>query len=115
MLKNNDDFYLSKTESNSACLLALRSIILSYDSSITETKKYGMPCFCYKSKILCYLWTDKKTDEPYMLMADGHLINHSCLEQGNRSRMKIYRVNPTIDLSREIIEEILEVGIALKM
>jgi len=23
-------------------------------------------CFCYKKKMFCYLWTDKKTDEPYL-------------------------------------------------
>jgi len=29
-------------------LLALRSIILEYHTDITETQKWGMPCFCYK-------------------------------------------------------------------
>lgn len=114
MIREIDAFYLNQEEPNRACLLALRSIILAYDSDISETKKYGMPCFYYQKKILCYLWTDKKTTEPYVLMADGNLIDHPCLEQGSRSRMKIYRVDPSIDLPRELIEEILKIGIMLK-
>ena len=59
-----DNYYLKKEEPNKSCLLALRNIILKQDINITETQKWGMPCFCYKKKMFCYLWTDKKTDEP---------------------------------------------------
>jgi hypothetical protein len=62
MFTELQNFYLKKEEPNKSCLLALRSIILDQDNNITETQKWGMPCFCYKKKMLCYLWTDKKTD-----------------------------------------------------
>jgi len=90
-----DNYYLTKEEPNKSCLLALGSIILGQDENITETKKYGMPCFCYKKKMFCYLWTDKKTGEPYLLMVEGKYLDLPELEQGNRSRMKIFRVNPS--------------------
>jgi hypothetical protein len=31
-----------------------------------------MPCFCYQRKAFCYLWTDKKTANPYILIAEGN-------------------------------------------
>ncbi|MBX2953887.1 MAG: DUF1801 domain-containing protein [Leadbetterella sp.] len=108
-----DSYYLSQEEPGRSCLLALRSLILAQDSHITETQKYGMPCFCYKKKMFCYLWTDKKTGEPYLLMVEGKYLDHPGLEKGDRSRMKIFRVNPANDLTREAIENILQKALDL--
>ncbi len=102
-----DTFYLKKEEPSKSCLLVLRSIILSQDDNVTETRKYGMPCFCYKKKMFCYLWTDKNTDEPYILMVEGKHLDHPMLEEGNRSRMKIFRVNPNEDIPIEVIASLL--------
>lgn len=106
-------WYLNKKEPNKSCLLALRSIILEQDKNITETRKYGMPCFCFKNKMFCYLWTDKKTDEPYLLMVEGEHLSHPKLEKGSRSRMKIFRVNPNKDLPVKTIKEILQKALDL--
>jgi len=40
-----DKYYTSKPEPISSCLLALRKIILNQDELVTETLKYGAPCF----------------------------------------------------------------------
>ncbi|MBL3658611.1 DUF1801 domain-containing protein [Fulvivirga sp. 2943] len=88
--------------------MALRDIILKQDNNIFETMKYGMPCFCYKKKAFCYLWTDKKTKEPYILMVEGKSLKHAVLEQGNRSRMKILRVKSTEDIPEKIITTVLK-------
>ncbi len=76
MIEQLHDYYLNKEEPNKSCLFALRNIILNQDTNITETQKWGMPCFCYKKKIFCYLWIDKKTDEPYILMVEGKYLDH---------------------------------------
>lgn len=107
------NFYLDKDEPQKSCLLALRSIILAQDECISETQKWGMPCFCYKTKILCYLWVDKKTDEPYILFVEGKYLNHPQLEAGSRSRMKIFRVDPNQDLPLEVIKEFLNDALEL--
>ena len=107
------NYYLNKKEPNKSCLLALRSIILNQDTNVTETQKWGMPCLCYKKKMFCYLWTDKKTDEPYILMVEGKYLDHPELEEGNRSRMKIFRVNPNKDLPIKTIELILHKALDL--
>jgi len=107
------NYYQNKIEPNKSCLLALRTIILNQDKNITETRKWGMPCFCYKKKMFCYLWTDKKTDEPYILMVEGKYLDHPELEVGDRTRMKIFRVNPNKDIPVKTIERILQNALAL--
>jgi len=109
----SDNFYLKREEPNKSCLLALRDIILKQDVNLSETRKYGMPCFCYRKNICCYLWVDKKTDEPYILMAEGRYLNHPELETGDRSRMKIFRINPREDLPLTTIQTILQQAILL--
>ena len=89
-------------------MLALQDIILEQHEDLTETQKCGMPCFCFKKKIFCCLWTDKKTDEPNILLVEGKYIDHPELEIGNRSRMKIFRVNPSKDLPINTIELLLK-------
>ena len=110
IIMNTDlnNFYLSKEEPNKSCLLALRDIILRQDEAVSETRKWGMPCFCYRKKMFAYLWTDKKTNEPYILMVEGKHLNHPELEEGNRSRMKILRIDPKADLPIDMIELILK-------
>lgn len=112
-MNNLNDFYLNQKEPNKSCLLTLRQIILDQDENITETRKYGMPCFCYYKKMFCYLWTDKKTNHPYILMVEGNQIEHPDLEQGSRKRMKILPVNPSKDIPVGIVVEVLELGLKL--
>lgn len=58
--------------------------------------------------MFCYLWTDKKTDEPYMLMVEGKYLHHPELEKDDRSRMKIFKVNPNKNLPINKIKSILQ-------
>lgn len=112
-MSNQDNFYLNQQEPNKSCLLAMRNMVLNYDEDITETRKYGMPCFCYKGKMFCYLWVDKKSSEPYFLMVEGNYLNHPDLESGNRSRMKILRINPNKDLPITTIDLIMNQALDL--
>ncbi|MFS4456293.1 DUF1801 domain-containing protein [Maribacter sp. 2304DJ31-5] len=109
----SENYYLDKEEPNKGCLLALRRIILEQDEKITETRKWGMPCFCYGKNIFCYLWTDKKTDEPYLLFVAGKFLDHPELEKGSRSKMKIFRINPHKDLPVKTIELLLNEALNL--
>lgn len=113
MISDTDTYYLNKKEPHKSCLLALRDIILKQDINIYETKKWGMPCFCYHNKMFCYLWTDKKTDEPYLLMVEGKHLKHPNLEEGNRSRMKIFRINPNKDIPIKTVTLILNQALDL--
>ncbi len=113
MINIPDRFYLDQEEPNQSCLLALRSIILRQDIHISETLKWGMPCFSYKKKIFCYLSVDRKTHQPYILMAEGRYLQHPLLEMGDRTRMKILRVDANEDLPLTTIEEVLQEGLGL--
>lgn len=110
---NIDNFYLNKEEPNRSCLLAIRSILLKLNVNVSETKKYGMPCFCFKKKPFCYLWIDKKTTEPYVLFVNGSHLQHAQLETGNRSKMKIFRIDPNKDLPMETLRLLLSKTIEL--
>jgi hypothetical protein len=55
-----DNFYLQQDEPVKGTLLALRESILRQDGDVTGAWKYGMPFFCYKGKMFCYLWMHKK-------------------------------------------------------
>ncbi|MES2679068.1 MAG: DUF1801 domain-containing protein [Bacteroidota bacterium] len=108
-----DNFYLSKEEPLQSCLLALKDIILSQDSDITAEWKYGMPFFCYKGKMFCYLWIHKKTRQPYIGIVEGKRIEHPDLVQEKRSRMKILLLDADKDLPVKIIVQILKQAVAL--
>lgn len=106
-MKEVDNFYLKQEEPTRSCLMALREIILSQDSNITHVLKYGMPFFCYKGKMFCYLWVHKKCQKPYLGIVEGKSIDHPDLIIEKRSRMKIMLFDPTKDLPLETIEMIL--------
>lgn len=103
-----DNFYQSKSDVTKNCLLALRDPILSKDANITEAWKYGMPFFCYKKKMFCYLWTDKKTLQPYLGIVEGCKINHPNLVQEKRAWMKIMRFDADQDLPITAINGLLK-------
>ncbi len=72
-----------------------------------------MPCFCYRKKMFCYLWVDKKTFEPYILFVEGKHLDHPKLEAGKRTRMKIFRINPNKDIPINTIELLLNTALGL--
>lgn len=113
MLKELDQFYLNLNEPQRSCFEALRDIILSLDSEITPEWKYKLPFFYYRGKMFCYLWKDKKTKEPYIGIAKGNELDHPILEQGDRKRMKILRVDPNEDIPKSLIEEVLNSALSL--
>jgi hypothetical protein len=113
MLNQINNFYLNKEEPAKSCLMALREIICRYNDEITEAWKYRMPCFCYKGKPFCYLWKDKETGHPYILMVKGGLIEHSDLVQGSRAKMKILPIDPNLDIPMDSIKEIFDRALEL--
>ena len=113
MLTQLDNFYLQKDEPVRGCLLALREIILKQDENISASWKYGMPFFCYKGKMFCYLWVHKKLLQPYIGIVEGNRIDHPMLIIEKRARMKIMLFEADQDLPVETIEAILKQAIEL--
>lgn len=111
MSQSPEEFYLSQPEPTQSCLFALKDIILDFDNNLKETLKYGMPCFVYKKKHFCYLWTDKKTQEPYILIVEGDNIEHPLLIKGDRKRMKILPINPNENIPLQSIHEIFNLAL----
>jgi hypothetical protein len=102
------DFYLKQEEPVKSTFLALRDVILSGNPGVTHELKYGMPFFCYKGKMFCYLWTHKKHKQPYIGFVEGKLFDEPFMLQEKRSRMKIFLIDPNEDLPIYQIELLLQ-------
>ncbi|OMQ07974.1 DUF1801 domain-containing protein [[Flexibacter] sp. ATCC 35103] len=112
-MKQLDDFYLKQEEPIKGIFLALKEIILKHDPDITNVLKYGMPFFCYKQKMFCYLWIHKKTKQPYIGIVEGKYFDEPFLIQENRSRMKIMMLDSKEDFDLKKIEAILQKALNL--
>lgn len=112
-MKQLDDFYIKQEEPVKGVFLALREIILKQDKDITNVLKYGMPFFCYKGKMFCYLWKHKKLKQPYIAIVEGKYFDETFLIQENRARMKIMLIDPDEDLLLERIEMIVQKAVNL--
>lgn len=106
-------FYSKQTEPIKDCLLALKHIILSLDADITSEWKYGMPFFCYKGKMFCYLWVHKKLQKPYIGIVEGKHIEHPELIMEKRSRIKIILFDAHQDLPIDTITNLINQAINL--
>lgn len=108
MKETLDDFYLKQEEPVRSCLLALRDIILAQDGQVINVLKYGMPFFCYRGKMFCYLWIHKKYHQPYLGIVEGRRIHHPALLIERRSRMKILLLPADGDLPVKTIKTLLK-------
>jgi hypothetical protein len=113
LLRPIDNYFLQKDEPVKSCLQFLRDFILNYDNNITEAWKYGMPFYCYKGKMFCYLWVHKKTHKPYIGIVEGRKIEHPLLVIEKRARMKIMQLDAGQDVPLDAINEIMGMAINL--
>ncbi len=113
MLKEIDIYFDQQEEPTRGCLAALRHVILHHSSEVTEVWRYRMPFYCHAGKRFCYLWVDKKRNQPYIGFVDGNRLAHPDLLGEKRSRMKILLIDPGADLPLETISVLLKEAIAL--
>ncbi len=99
---------MQKEEPVKSCLQFLREHILKQNDAITESWKYGMPFFCYRGKMFCYLWVHKKFHQPYIGIVEGKSLNHPDLLQEKRARMKILLIDAEKDIPVGKINSILK-------
>lgn len=108
-----DSYFLKQLEPVKSCLLVLRELILRQQPGLSEAWKYGMPFYCYKGKMVCYLWVHKKHNQPYLGIVEGAKIHHPGLIQEKRARMKILLVDAEKDIPVEKVERLLAEVLAL--
>lgn len=113
MLRPIDNYFLEKEEPVKSYLLAFWKIVLSYDTNITEAWKYGMPFYCFKGRMFCYLWVHKKLKQPYIGFVEGNNIDHPELVAEKRARMKILLLDRDKDIPVNTILSILQQAISL--
>ena len=113
MLREIDNYFLNQDEPAQSCLQALRNFVLNFHPEMEEAWRYRMPCYRIKKRPFCYLWTDKKTHEPYILLVRGAQIDHPALSQKKGVKMKRLLVDPNADLPVEDISTVFNLLLEL--
>lgn len=114
MLSPLDSWYAKQEEPVKSCVQFLRAHILATVPEFTEALKYGMPFFCYKGKMICYLWVHKDNGLPYLGIVDGKLMDHPDLVQEKRARMKIFFVDPQKNIPMKKLNALLKEMLKLR-
>ncbi|MEC4053015.1 DUF1801 domain-containing protein [Myroides odoratimimus] len=112
-MKETEQYYLRQEEPNRGCLQALRNIILQLDDHVTESLKWGTPCFSYKNRMFCFLALTKEPKTPYLLIVEGMRIEHPLLEIGSRKCMKTLSIDANADLPIDAIIDVLQEALNL--
>ncbi len=72
-----------------------------------------MPSFLYNGNRFCYLRMDQKLKMYYVGFNDGKWIDHPALMFEDRSRIKIFLIDPNAALPFETIDSIIKASIKL--
>lgn len=108
-----DDFFEKLEEPNKSTFLYLKEFIKNYHPDIQLYFKWKLPYLYYKEKPLCYIWKNKKTNEPYLGFAKGVQMIHPSLIKGDRTTIKILPIPTNKDINIELIAEVLEEALKL--
>lgn len=107
------NYYLNLEEPLKGSLLTVREIILDCDKELSETIKYGVPCFLFKDRPICYLFKKKTAKLPYILFVKGKELDFPELDMGDRKLMKSLSFDPEKDLDIKLIQKIILTAIFL--
>ncbi len=112
-MKALDAYYDGLTEPLQGFMLAVRQVILDLNEEVEETWKWSAPFFLYRKQMLCYLWLDKKTHEPYLGIYGGDALDHPSLVQKHKAKIKklVFSVDEDIPIST--MKEVLSASCSL--
>ena len=112
-MKALDAYYDGLAEPLQGYMLAVRKIMLDLDEEIESTWKWSTPFFLYRKRMLCYLWVDKKTREPYLGIYGGDALNHPSLVQKHRAKIRKLMLNVDKDIPAGTIRVVLGLAMTL--
>ncbi len=102
-----EEFYENQEEPIKSCFIVVRELLLNSEIELKEHWKYKLPFFYLKDKPFCYLWTDKKTNNPYIGFSRGYLSNNKDLIAGDRKKIKIFLFDKNEDIPVDTINAIV--------
>jgi len=116
MLNLPDNNFFSSPEPHRSSLIFLRDFILQYSDRITEKWSNNTPFYYYNKKSICFISYDPKTKIIYISFTNGYLLKHKKLLSEGRKKMKIFYVDPTVDIDVKSLKAILSsaCGLLLK-
>ncbi len=104
-------FFMQAPEPAKSFLAYIRTLIHASAPGVQEKMSYGMPFYYLRGRRFCYLWIQKATGWPYIGIVNGSAIDFPGLEAGERSKMKIFPVDPDKDMPDAEIKVLLGLAI----
>jgi len=103
-----DEYFESKQEPMKGFLLALKDVILRYDSDMMISWKWQTPFFSLGKKMICYFSIQNKTKRPYLGFGFGSELNHPALLSEGRKMIKVLYFDENEDINVGLVYEILD-------
>lgn len=107
-MKSFLDIFSKYDEDIAACMMGVDQLLVDFDKGIQRAIKYNSSCYVLNEKMFVFAMVEKDTKRPYILFTDGDLLEHPKLIQGDRKRMKVYYLNPTEDIDKNELYNLLE-------
>ncbi|MEQ8240397.1 MAG: DUF1801 domain-containing protein [Cyclobacteriaceae bacterium] len=103
-----DEYFETKQEPMKSFLLALKDVILRYDSAMMISWKWRTPFFSFGEKMICYFSIQNKTKRPYLGFGFGSELHHPALLSEGRKMIKVLYFDENEDVDVDLVYEILD-------
>jgi hypothetical protein len=114
MYSGVDNYFITLDEPHRSCLLYLRNFILQFSDKITEERKNNTPFYYVNGKWFAHISYHPKTKEIHVSFVDGNKIEHPKLVSEGRKKMKIFYIDPSVDIDIKSLNTIMKMAISLK-
>jgi hypothetical protein len=94
-------------------MFSTKTIIANKYPNFEFAMKYGCPFFMHNKKMLFYLWTDKKLNQPYFSFRFGLQLQDKDLVQGDRKFYCVYYCKKEQDLPIKKVFQLIDKSIVL--
>lgn len=101
-----DNFFLSLPEPEQSTLLFLHQFLTS-DMQLQTERKFNTPFYYYQGKWFGFLDYHKKKRSIHISFVKGNMTSHSKLLSEGRKKMKIYKINPEINIDVNELREVI--------
>lgn len=108
MLNPLENYFLQQEEPLQSCMLYLRDWLKK--QNLEESYKFSTAFYSYKGKMFCYMSVRKKDKQFYLGFVQGYKMKHPSLKKEGRKQIKVYYINPEVDLPIKSRLEVIKVA-----
>ncbi len=101
-----ENFFLSLQEPEHSTLLFLHQFLVA-DMQLQTSRKFNTPFYYHQGKWFAFLDYHKKKRSIHISFVKGMMVSHPKLLSEGRKKMKIYKINPEINIDVNELSEII--------